>query len=84
MCSSLTAVPVDILDTNLTIEASSHVRCLLIQKYHTNIFQPETALLFFESSSNPNNKVPDFENIISEVKKRNPNCLIVVDNTFLR
>lgn len=45
--------------------------------------KPSVGMLYFESASNPNTKFADMEAIVKEVKKSNPDCLIVVDNTIL-
>jgi cystathionine beta-lyase/cystathionine gamma-synthase len=40
-------------------------------------------VLYFESASNPNSFVPDFDELIRRTREVNPQCLVVVDNTFL-
>lgn len=40
-------------------------------------------LLYFETASNPNMKVPDFEALVQGTRKVNPACIIVTDNTLL-
>jgi len=39
-------------------------------------------MLYFETNSNPNGKIPDFGKLIAKVREVNSKILIVVDNTF--
>ena len=41
------------------------------------------SMLFCESASNPSGQVPDLKKLINLVKSKFPDCLIVVDNTFI-
>lgn len=47
-------------------------------------FKPgKTKSLWIESPTNPTMQIMDIENIAKEIKKLDPECLIVVDNTFM-
>jgi cystathionine beta-lyase/cystathionine gamma-synthase len=59
---------VDILDTEAVIE---------------KLKNDNVKMLYLETASNPNMKIPDFEALVAGARKVNPNCLIVVDNTLL-
>lgn len=59
---------VDILDTQAVLDA---------------VKNEAVKLLYFETASNPNMKVPDFEAIVNGTRKVNPTCVIVTDNTLL-
>lgn len=47
------------------------------------VIQDNTKLVWFETPTNPLLKIADIKNICMEVKKKNPNIIIVVDNTFM-
>lgn len=60
---------VDVRDTNKIIE--------LFNKYNNDL-----KLFFIESSTNPSGQIFDFDKI-TELKKLAPNCIFVVDNTWI-
>lgn len=43
----------------------------------------ETKMVWIETPSNPTMKIIDIEKVANEIKKLDPECLIVVDNTFM-
>ncbi|CAI4230971.1 unnamed protein product [Auanema sp. JU1783] len=46
-------------------------------------FKPNTKIIWFESPSNPLLKVVDISAVVQIARKRNPEILVVVDNTFM-
>jgi cystathionine beta-lyase/cystathionine gamma-synthase len=47
------------------------------------VMQENVRVLYMETASNPNSRVPDFDDLIRRTREVNPQCLVVVDNTFL-
>ncbi|GMS91973.1 hypothetical protein PENTCL1PPCAC_14148, partial [Pristionchus entomophagus] len=46
-------------------------------------FRPNTKMVWFESPSNPLLRVIDIREVVGVVRARNPDVVIVVDNTFM-
>lgn len=44
--------------------------------------QSDTKVVYFETIANPSMKVIDIEAVADYAHKQNPNCLVIVDNTF--
>jgi cystathionine beta-lyase/cystathionine gamma-synthase len=40
-------------------------------------------VFYIESASNPSGKIPDFEAMFDAVRTSSPNCIIVIDNTWM-
>lgn len=55
----------------------------LLENWIDNFKIGQTKMIWIESPTNPTMKVMDIENIASVVRRLDPNCLIVVDNTFM-
>lgn len=49
----------------------------------TNSIKNNTKLIWFETPTNPLLKVSDIRAVCDAVKQKNPNIIIVVDNTFM-
>src|SRR3990167_438789 len=78
----------DVFGLLQTLEVTSGIEVLLLdicdtQKVIEEASKSKTSMLYFESASNPNSKIPEIEEIVKAVNANNPDCLIIVDNTLL-
>lgn len=66
--------------TRFGIEAE----CIDMADFNTfkSSMRPDTKVVYFETIANPSMKVIDIEKISEYAHSVNPNCLVIVDNTF--
>lgn len=56
---------------------------ILIKNWLENFKPGKTKMVWIESPTNPTMKIIDIERVVDAVKKLDPGCLVVVDNTFM-
>lgn len=63
--------------------ATTFVDGVKLESWTDNFRFGKTKLVWIESPTNPTMKIMDVEKIVSEIKNRDPNCVVIVDNTFM-
>lgn len=54
-----------------------------VSSWANNFKSGETKMVWIETPSNPTMNIVDIEEVAREIKKLDPECLVVVDNTFM-
>jgi cystathionine gamma-lyase len=70
-----------ILGPNTKIEVD--FECFSDIKHFEKSLRPETKIVWLETPTNPTLKVFDIAKIATAMKKKNKDCILVVDNTFM-
>lgn len=62
---------------------TSFVEGTILSNWVDNFIPGKTKMVWIESPTNPTMKIIDIERVAEEIKKLDPECIIVVDNTFM-